>query len=165
MYSDRNIDEIELQTLNCVQSSFGWNNRLYRSLSEQSSIQNPSAKLSLNPYFLIEIVPILFYTTFYQMRISEWVWPTGLSLLTSWNWRITSFCRWVQASHWSGQVTWPEYFSLIGWYCSGWSPSYSSWPSSSALGKNMRTRQSILGSVCRIKLWLLLLLTEPVKEQ
>ena len=59
--SDQNIVEIELQTLNCVQSSFGGNNWLHRSSEAiESSFQNHSAKLSLNPYFPIGIVKILF---------------------------------------------------------------------------------------------------------
>ena len=59
--SDQNIIEIELQTLNCVQSSIGGNNWNHRSREAiESSFQNHSAKLSLNPFFPVEIVIILF---------------------------------------------------------------------------------------------------------
>ena len=85
---------------------------------EQSSFQNHSAKLSLNPYFPIANCQNIILRDEVRVFISHWmffpgwVWLTESSQLTSWSWQITSFCN-------------------------GWSPLSSSWQSFSVPGKHV----------------------------
>ena len=102
---------------------------------EQSSFQNHSAKLSLNPLLSNCQLSKYYFTRWswsvlisHWMCFSGWVWLTESSRPTSWSWQITSCCN-------------------------GWSPLSSSWQSFSVPGKTCKQYKTMYNFVIKSQKW------------